>query len=133
MHIMCHTYQLKWRRAKSGRTSRTVRAAPVDNTHTPPTLTFSLCLCLSVSISYSYLCLSCSISLHLLSPFASILLTTFPPHHATKNGSVGLDGRLVDQEGYPRNDIDVYAVRKARNRIICKLIYDGFCAPTILL
>jgi len=27
---------------------------------------------------------------------------------------------LVDPEGYPRNDIDVYQVRLARHRIICK-------------
>ena len=29
---------------------------------------------------------------------------------------------LVDNEGYPRSDIDVYSVRFARNRIICKNI-----------
>jgi 26S proteasome non-ATPase regulatory subunit 9 len=32
---------------------------------------------------------------------------------------VGMNGALVDREGYPRNDIDVYQVRHARNRIIC--------------
>lgn len=32
---------------------------------------------------------------------------------------VGMHGRLVDGEGYPRADIDVYAVRTARHRIIC--------------
>lgn len=32
---------------------------------------------------------------------------------------VGMHGRLVDSEGYPRADIDVYAVRTARHRIIC--------------
>lgn len=36
---------------------------------------------------------------------------------ATQN--VGMEDALVDQEGYPRNDIDVYKVRQARNRIIC--------------
>ncbi|KAK6588740.1 p27 like 26S proteasomal subunit with a PDZ domain [Cryptosporidium xiaoi] len=30
---------------------------------------------------------------------------------------VGLKGRLVDNEGFPRSDIDVFEVRKARNRI----------------
>ena len=33
---------------------------------------------------------------------------------------VGIDGPLVDEEGYPRADIDVYAVRHARHRIACK-------------
>ncbi|KAK7106813.1 26S proteasome non-ATPase regulatory subunit 9-like isoform X2 [Littorina saxatilis] len=32
---------------------------------------------------------------------------------------VGLDGPLVDSDGYPRNDIDVYSVRHARHRIAC--------------
>ena len=32
---------------------------------------------------------------------------------------VGMDEALVDSEGYPRNDIDVYQVRKARHQIIC--------------
>ena len=31
-----------------------------------------------------------------------------------------MQGSLVDKELYPRNDIDVYAVRKARQKIICK-------------
>lgn len=30
---------------------------------------------------------------------------------------------LVDQEGYPRADIDIYQVRIARNRIICKYVF----------
>ncbi|XP_028401789.1 26S proteasome non-ATPase regulatory subunit 9-like [Dendronephthya gigantea] len=34
-------------------------------------------------------------------------------------GGVGMKGNLVDNEDYPRQDIDVYAVRFARNRIIC--------------
>lgn len=33
--------------------------------------------------------------------------------------SVGMDGPLVDAEGFPRSDIDLYAVRTARNRVIC--------------
>ena len=31
-----------------------------------------------------------------------------------------MDGHLVDEAGYPRNDIDVYAVRIARNQVISK-------------
>ena len=31
-----------------------------------------------------------------------------------------MHGKLIDEENYPRSDIDVYAVRVARNRIICK-------------
>lgn len=37
-----------------------------------------------------------------------------------QQGSVGMHGRLVDSEGYPRADIDVYAVRTARHKIICE-------------
>ena len=29
-----------------------------------------------------------------------------------------MDGQLVDREGYPRSDIDVYEVRRARNKNI---------------
>ncbi|KAK2194648.1 bifunctional Nas2 [Babesia duncani] len=32
---------------------------------------------------------------------------------------VGLKGPLVDKEDFPRNDIDLYAVRTARNRVAC--------------
>ncbi|XP_030036762.2 26S proteasome non-ATPase regulatory subunit 9 [Manduca sexta] len=32
---------------------------------------------------------------------------------------VGMDEPLVDADGFPRNDIDVYKVRHARHRIIC--------------
>ncbi|XP_070551801.1 26S proteasome non-ATPase regulatory subunit 9-like [Ptychodera flava] len=32
---------------------------------------------------------------------------------------VGMQGPLIDNEGYPRSDIDVYTVRTARNKIIC--------------
>ena len=35
-----------------------------------------------------------------------------------QQGHVGVSGPLVDNNGYPRNDIDVYAVRTARNRVI---------------
>ena len=34
-------------------------------------------------------------------------------------GGVGMTGKLVDIEDYPRADIDVYSVRAARHRIIC--------------
>ncbi|CAM1302412.1 PSMD9 (predicted) [Pycnogonum litorale] len=33
--------------------------------------------------------------------------------------NVGMDEPLVDENGYPRNDIDVYQVRTARHKIIC--------------
>ncbi|EAN32582.2 hypothetical protein TpMuguga_02g00299 [Theileria parva strain Muguga] len=32
---------------------------------------------------------------------------------------VGLNGPLVDDDQFPRNDIDIYEVRKARGRIMC--------------
>ncbi|XP_073255532.1 26S proteasome non-ATPase regulatory subunit 9-like [Porites lutea] len=32
---------------------------------------------------------------------------------------VGMHEKLIDDENYPRSDIDVYTVRVARNRIIC--------------
>ncbi|EKG07670.1 proteasome 26S non-ATPase subunit 9, putative [Trypanosoma cruzi] len=32
---------------------------------------------------------------------------------------VGLNGPLVDGEGFPRNDCDLYAVRRARQAVIC--------------
>ncbi|CAL8073915.1 unnamed protein product [Calicophoron daubneyi] len=37
----------------------------------------------------------------------------------TANADVGLDKPLIDKEGFPRSDIDICAVRTARNRIIC--------------
>ena len=36
-----------------------------------------------------------------------------------QNDNVGMNGPLVDAEGFPRNDIDVYQVRQARQQIIC--------------
>ncbi|KAI8118374.1 hypothetical protein FF38_05238 [Lucilia cuprina] len=36
-----------------------------------------------------------------------------------QNDNVGMTGPLVDAEGFPRNDIDVYQVRQARQQIIC--------------
>ncbi|KAM3187647.1 hypothetical protein ACTXT7_001921 [Hymenolepis weldensis] len=35
------------------------------------------------------------------------------------NKNVGMRGSLMDSEGFPRNDIDLVAVRMARNKIIC--------------
>ncbi|XP_017001300.1 26S proteasome non-ATPase regulatory subunit 9 [Drosophila takahashii] len=35
------------------------------------------------------------------------------------NDNVGMSGPLVDSEGFPRNDIDIYQVRQARQTIIC--------------
>ncbi|VUZ56424.1 unnamed protein product [Hymenolepis diminuta] len=35
------------------------------------------------------------------------------------NKNVGMHGPLIDPEGFPRNDIDLVAVRMARNKIIC--------------
>mmetsp|Transcript_108984 Transcript_108984/g.172160 ORF Transcript_108984/g.172160 Transcript_108984/m.172160 type:complete len:216 (+) Transcript_108984:80-727(+) len=32
---------------------------------------------------------------------------------------LGLKGPLIDEEGFPRADIDIYAIRKARNRFAC--------------
>ncbi|KAM8961491.1 26S proteasome non-ATPase regulatory subunit 9 [Pelodytes ibericus] len=32
---------------------------------------------------------------------------------------VGMDGPLVDRDGYPRADVDIYQVRTARHSIIC--------------
>ncbi|KAM9329613.1 26S proteasome non-ATPase regulatory subunit 9 [Gastrophryne carolinensis] len=33
--------------------------------------------------------------------------------------NIGMDGPLVDIEGYPRADVDVYQIRTARHNIIC--------------
>ncbi|CDI75520.1 26S Proteasome non-ATPase regulatory subunit 9, putative [Eimeria praecox] len=37
----------------------------------------------------------------------------------TSEGMPGLDGPLVDEEGFPRADIDVHAVRDARHQLAC--------------
>lgn len=36
---------------------------------------------------------------------------------------VGMQDPLVDGDGYPRSDVDVYKVRHARHRIICKFMF----------
>ncbi|XP_060592083.1 26S proteasome non-ATPase regulatory subunit 9-like [Ruditapes philippinarum] len=33
--------------------------------------------------------------------------------------SIGMEGALIDTEGFPRADIDIYSVRHARQKIIC--------------
>ncbi|CAK9301137.1 unnamed protein product [Gordionus sp. m RMFG-2023] len=35
------------------------------------------------------------------------------------NKDIGMTEPLVDSEGFPRSDINVYSVRKLRNQIIC--------------
>ncbi|EDW24139.1 GL23970 [Drosophila persimilis] len=35
------------------------------------------------------------------------------------NDNVGMTGPMIDAEGFPRNDIDIYQVRQARQTIIC--------------
>lgn len=35
------------------------------------------------------------------------------------NKNVGMNESLLDAEGFPRADVDVYAVRQARHQIIC--------------
>lgn len=40
-------------------------------------------------------------------------------HILSANKNVGMNESLLDAEGFPRNDIDVYAVRQARCQIIC--------------
>ena len=37
----------------------------------------------------------------------------------TSPGNPGMDEPLIDEEGFPRADIDLYKVREARNKIIC--------------
>lgn len=39
--------------------------------------------------------------------------------YLTEDGMPGISGSLLDNEGFPRADIDVYAIRKARNRLAC--------------
>lgn len=49
-----------------------------------------------------------------------------------QNG-VGMDDSLVDSEGYPRSDIDVYQVRNARHKIICASNYCVIFSRVILI
>lgn len=34
-------------------------------------------------------------------------------------GNPGVKEKLVDEEGFPRSDIDIFEVRKMRNRLAC--------------
>jgi 26S proteasome non-ATPase regulatory subunit 9 len=34
-------------------------------------------------------------------------------------GMPGVTGRLVDEEGFPRADLDLFEIRKMRNRLAC--------------
>ncbi|XP_015781061.1 26S proteasome non-ATPase regulatory subunit 9 [Tetranychus urticae] len=36
-----------------------------------------------------------------------------------KSLNIGMNEPLVDKEGFPRNDVDIYQVRTARNKIVC--------------
>jgi len=40
-------------------------------------------------------------------------------HFPFQQKSVGMDEPLIDVEGFPRADIDIYSVRHARHQIIC--------------
>ncbi len=48
-----------------------------------------------------------------------------------QQADVGMTGPLVDAEGFPRSDIDVYAVRTARNRIIRERVGGWGCGHII--
>lgn len=37
----------------------------------------------------------------------------------TKPGMPGLSGNLIDEEGFPRADVDLYQVRDARHKLVC--------------
>ncbi|XP_064397028.1 26S proteasome non-ATPase regulatory subunit 9-like [Halichondria panicea] len=36
-----------------------------------------------------------------------------------QEGGVGMKGALVDREGFPRGDVDIYVVRTARQKVLC--------------
>eukprot|EP00930_Biecheleria_cincta_P051297 TRINITY_DN36453_c0_g1_i1.p1 TRINITY_DN36453_c0_g1~~TRINITY_DN36453_c0_g1_i1.p1 ORF type:complete len:245 (-),score=43.07 TRINITY_DN36453_c0_g1_i1:79-738(-) len=36
-----------------------------------------------------------------------------------QDGMPGISGSLIDEEGFPRADLDIYGIRKARNRYAC--------------
>lgn len=43
-------------------------------------------------------------------------------HEVLKTNQIGMIEPLVDDQGFPREDIDVYQVRHARHKIICKYL-----------
>jgi hypothetical protein len=45
------------------------------------------------------------------------LSQTYSPSHRLKQQGVGMDKSLVDKEDFPLPNIDLYAVRIARNRV----------------
>ena len=45
-------------------------------------------------------------------------------HEVLKSQGVGMEEPLVDGEGFPRSDIDVYQVRHARSNIRCKVMFS---------
>ena len=45
-------------------------------------------------------------------------------YYSVTTTSAGMEEPLVDGEGFPRSDIDVYQVRHARHSIRCKVTRD---------
>ena len=39
--------------------------------------------------------------------------------HLNAPGLPGVTGKLVDEEGFPRADIDIIEIRRMRNRLAC--------------
>lgn len=47
----------------------------------------------------------------------------------TEDGMPGISGSLLDADGFPRQDVDVYAIRGARHRLAClRTDYAQICA-----
>lgn len=44
-----------------------------------------------------------------------------------------MDDDMVDAEGFPRQDVDVYQVRTARNKILSKLIAAFLSKITLII
>jgi hypothetical protein len=45
-------------------------------------------------------------------------------------GMPGVNGSLIDKEGFPIQGVDIMAVRTARNKLISKFFYKNlFCMP----
>lgn len=63
-------------------------------------------------------------------PKDSLALPRLPP--LPQQGDVGMKGPLVDNEGFPRADIDVYAVRVARNKTISECACMCLCSEPAL-
>ena len=49
----------------------------------------------------------------------SLGVNSYQPIDPCCLGMPGVSGPLVDDEGFPRGDIDLYAVRQARNKYVC--------------